>query len=91
MEWREWIGGSDGSKALWKGEDGFSVERWRFWKQRFAYAAELKRRGLAGRVVDQVVMCARKAGEAMHAVEQEDAFALEWLRELFTSDEVSSP
>lgn len=89
VEWREWIGGSDGSKALWKGDDGFSVERWVFWKQRFRYAAELKRRGFAGRVVNDVVMWAREAGKMMHAVEQEDAFALDGLREVFERDENS--
>lgn len=81
VEWREWIGSSDGSNALWKGEDGFIVERWTFWKQRFAYAAGVKRGGLAGRVVDDVVACARKACKAMHAIEQEDAFALDAIRE----------
>ncbi|KAG9605862.1 hypothetical protein KCU77_g372, partial [Aureobasidium melanogenum] len=91
MEWREWVGGSDGSKALWKGEDGFSVERWMFWKERFGIAAGLKRRGFAGRVVDDVVMCAREAGKVMHAVEQEDAFALDGLLDMFDSDEILNP
>jgi hypothetical protein len=91
METKEWIGGSDGSKALWKGEDGFGVERWMFWKERFGAAAGLKRRGFAGRVVDDVVMYAKDAGKVMHAVEQEDAYALNGLAMVFDRDEVSSP
>lgn len=90
MEERDWIGGSDGSKALWQGEGGFSVERWVFWKGRFKDAAGLKRRGFAGRVVDDVVMHAKEVGKVMFAVEQEDAFALNGLAMVFDRDGVSS-
>ncbi|CAD0087684.1 unnamed protein product, partial [Aureobasidium vineae] len=89
--WREWIGGSDGSKPLWPGDDGFSVERWTFWKARFGDVAELRQRGFAGRVIDDVVMCARMAVKAMHEVEQEDAFVFDALSKVFESSEVSSP
>ncbi|KAH0339831.1 hypothetical protein KCU81_g7084, partial [Aureobasidium melanogenum] len=90
MEERDWIGGSDGSEALWQGEDGFRVERWVFWKERFADVARLKRKGFAGRVIDDVVMCARDAGKMMGAVEQEDAFALDGLAMVFDGDGASS-
>lgn len=90
-EEREWIGGSDGSEALWKGECGFSVERWVFWKERFGAATGLKRSGFAGRVVDGVVMRAKEAVTVMQAVEQEDGFALDGLAMVFERDEVSSP
>ncbi|THV94636.1 hypothetical protein D6D26_07734, partial [Aureobasidium pullulans] len=44
--WKQWIGGSDGSEPLWKGDDGFSVQRWGFWKERLGDLAGLKREGL---------------------------------------------
>lgn len=83
VERREWIGGSDGSKALWKGDDGFSVERWAFWKERFEYAAVLPRKRFAGRVVNDVVMWAREAVQMMHAAEQDDAVALDGFSNMF--------
>lgn len=91
VELTEWTGGSDGSKALWKGNNGLSVERWGFWKQRLRYAAGLKRRGFAGRVVDDVVMWTREAGKMVHVVEQENAIAFDGLREVFDRDGVSRP
>jgi hypothetical protein len=30
--WKEWLGYSDGSKPTRTGDDGYSVERWMFWK-----------------------------------------------------------
>jgi hypothetical protein len=76
VEQRPWIGGSDGGQCLWSGDDGFGVERWIFWKQRFEVIGNSRRRGFAGRVVDDIVRCARQAIMTMDSVEQEDGFAL---------------
>lgn len=75
--WKQWIGGGDGSEPLWKGDDGFSVQRWGFWKERLGDLAGLKRRGSAGRVIDGIVMHARMAGRAMDEVELEYGVALD--------------
>jgi hypothetical protein len=91
VEWRCWVGGSDGGKCLWTGDEGFSVERWTHWKQRFGDVGGLKRRGFAGRVVDDVVRCARQAMKTMSGVEQEDGFALDGILGLFDCDGTSSP
>lgn len=65
LEWKRWIVGSDGGRCLWDGDEGFEVERWVFWKQRFGVVVGLGRREFAGRVVDDVVRCARQAVKAM--------------------------
>ena len=62
---------------MWKGDDGFSVQRWGFWKERLGDLAGLKRRGSAGRVIDGIVMHARMAGRAMDEVELEYGVALD--------------
>ncbi|KEQ74221.1 hypothetical protein M436DRAFT_71682 [Aureobasidium namibiae CBS 147.97] len=90
LEWRSWLGGSDGGKCLWSGDEGFSVERWVFWKHRFGVVVGLGRRGFASRVVDDVVGCARRAGKVMREVEQEDGFAVDGVLGLFGRDDVSS-
>ena len=61
---------------MWTGDEGFSVERWVFWKQRFGVVGGLGRR-FAGRVVDDVVGWARRASQAMRDVEREDGFAVD--------------
>jgi hypothetical protein len=76
---------------LWTGDQGFSVERWMFWKRRFEDVSGLKRRGFAGRVVGDVVRCARQAMKTMSGVEQEDGFALDGILGLFHCDGTSSP
>lgn len=81
--WKQWIGGSDGGEPLWKGDDGFSVQRWGFWKERLGDLAGLKRRGFAGRVIDGIVMYARMARRAMDEVELEDGFALDGVSRLY--------
>jgi hypothetical protein len=90
VEQRYWYGGSDGGRGLWDGHGGFGIERWEFWKQRFEVVGGLKRRGFAGRVVDDVVRCARQAVMVMQRVEQEDGFALDGILGLFERDEMSS-
>lgn len=89
-EERSWIGGSDGGKCLWSGDDGFSVERWMFWKQRFEVVGGLRRRGFAGRVVDDIVRCSRLAVKMMARVEQEDGYALDAMSVLFMHDDTLS-
>jgi GNAT superfamily N-acetyltransferase len=84
-EQRDWIGGSDGGKCLWSGDDGFSVERWMFWKQRFEVVRGLRRRGFAGRVVDDIVSWARQAVISMDTVEREDGYALGDISSLFSA------
>jgi hypothetical protein len=69
--WKEWLGGSDGSKPTWTGDDGFSVERWMFWKQQLVEALKLEERG--GRVTDNVVSHSTRAISAMNAAEQDSA------------------
>ncbi|KAI5208413.1 hypothetical protein E4T38_02893 [Aureobasidium subglaciale] len=69
--WREWLGQSDGSKPTWLGGDGYSVERWRFWKEQLVEALELESRG--GRVIDHIVDCSRRAVKAMEDAERADA------------------
>ncbi|KAG9692466.1 hypothetical protein KCU95_g7218, partial [Aureobasidium melanogenum] len=69
--WKEWLGGSDGSKPTWVGDDGFSVERWIFWKEQLVEVLEVEERG--GRVVDNIVDHAKRAIKAMNDVEQENA------------------
>jgi hypothetical protein len=91
VEWRCWVGGSDGGKCLWTGDEGFSVERWMHWKQRFGDVSGLKRRGFAGRVVDDVVRCARLAVKMMCRVEQDEGFALDDISGLFERNDTSSP
>jgi hypothetical protein len=88
---RDWIEGSDGGKCLWSGDDGFSVERWNFWKQRFGIIGGLRRRGFAGRVIDDIVRCSRQAVMTMDAVEREDGFALDGMSILFGHDDTSCP
>jgi hypothetical protein len=90
-EQRDWIEGSDGGKCLWSGDDGFSVERWNFWKQRFGIIGGLRRRGFAGRVIDDIVRCSRQAVMTMDAVEREDGFALDGMSILFGHDDTSCP
>ena len=90
LEQRCWIGGSDGGKCLWNGDEGFSVERWMFWKQRFEVVGELGRKGFAGRVVDGVIGSARQAGEMMQRVEHEDGSALGVTSRLFERDDTAS-
>ncbi|KAK6001256.1 hypothetical protein QM012_002587 [Aureobasidium pullulans] len=63
--WKQWLGGSDGSNPIWLGDDGFSVERWRFWKERFVAVLEIE--GGDGCVFDH----ARRAAKAMDDAEQE--------------------
>lgn len=75
---------------MWTGDEGFSVERWVVWKQRFGVVEGLGRRGFAGRVVDDVVECARRAGKAMLEVEREDGFAVDGILGLFERDDISS-
>jgi hypothetical protein len=89
VEQRYWYGGSDGGNGLWDGDGGFGVERWEFWKQKFEEMGGLKRRGFAGRVVDDVVRCARQAVMVTQRVEQEDAFALDGILGLFERDDTS--
>ncbi|THY21215.1 hypothetical protein D6D00_07311 [Aureobasidium pullulans] len=81
--WKEWIGGSDGSEPLWKGDDGFSVQRWGVWKERLGDPAGLKRRGFVGRVIDGIVMHARMAGRAMDEVELEYGVVLDGVSGLY--------
>lgn len=90
LEQRSWLGGSDGGKCSWGGDEGFSVERWVFWKQRFEVVGGLGRRGFAGRVIDDVVGWARRAGMAMREVEQGDGFAVDGILRLYERDDVSS-
>ncbi|KAG9663301.1 hypothetical protein KCU64_g1396, partial [Aureobasidium melanogenum] len=66
--WKEWLGGSDGSKPTWVGDDGFSVERWLFWKEQYVEVLEVEERG--GRVIDKIVNHARRAIKAMDDAEQ---------------------
>ncbi|KAI4855958.1 hypothetical protein E4T45_02591 [Aureobasidium sp. EXF-8846] len=87
VEQRPWIGGSDGGKCLWKGDDGFGIERWMFWKQRFEVIGGLRRRGFAGRVVDDIVRCSRLAVKTMARVEQGDSYALDAMSVLFKHDD----
>lgn len=68
--WKEWLGGSDGSKPTWLGDDGFRVERWMFWKEQFVEVLKVEERG--GHVIDNIVSHARRAVEAMDDVEQDD-------------------
>lgn len=75
---------------MWDGDEGFGVERWVFWKQRFGVVEGLGRRGFAGRVVDDVVRCARQAVKAMRDVEQEVGVALDGMSVLFESDAMAS-
>jgi hypothetical protein len=82
-EERSWIGDSDGGKCLWSGDEGFGIERWMFWKQKFEVIGGLGRRGFAGRVVDDIVRCARQAVMTMEAVEQGDGFTLDDISSLF--------
>lgn len=66
--WKEWLGGSDGSKPVCLGDDVFSIERWRFWKERLGAVVELE---------DEVVVgFGRRALEAMDDAEQEDAYTV---------------
>lgn len=39
---KRWIGGDDGGDSMWDGEEGFSVERWAFWKKRFGEMGRLE-------------------------------------------------
>ena len=60
---------------LWadrKGKEGFSRERWRFWKEQFNSA------GTAWHVTDVAKMMSKKAVEVMQATERE---AEEWTAE----------
>jgi hypothetical protein len=91
VQQRPWVGGSDGGQCLWSGDDGFSVERWIFWKQRFEVVEGLRRRGFAGRVVNDVVRCSRLAVKTMVRVEQEDGSALDGMSVLFKHDDASRP
>jgi antirestriction protein ArdC len=71
--------------CLWSGDEGFSVERWMFWKQRFEVVGGLRRRGFAGRVVDDIVRYARQAVRTMGSIEQEDGYALDDISSLFSA------
>ncbi|KAH0352344.1 hypothetical protein KCU83_g3959, partial [Aureobasidium melanogenum] len=66
--WKEWLGGSDGSKPTRVGDDKFSVERWLFWKEQYVEVLEVEERG--GRVIDKIVSHARRAIKAMDDAEQ---------------------
>ncbi|KAH0391715.1 hypothetical protein KCU89_g14220, partial [Aureobasidium melanogenum] len=70
--WKEWLGGSDGSKPTWVGDDGFSVKRWMFWKKQLVEVLEVEERG--GRVIDKIVSHSRKAVEAMDDAERENPY-----------------
>lgn len=39
---QRWIGGYDGGDLVWKGEEGYGVERWAFWKKRFGEIGNLE-------------------------------------------------
>lgn len=90
LEWRRRIVGSDGGVCLWDGDEGFSVQRWVFWKQRFEGVEGLGRRGFAGRVIDDVVGRARQAIKVMRDVEQEEGLALDGISCLFERHDVPS-
>ncbi|KAM0803716.1 hypothetical protein BDR22DRAFT_839698 [Usnea florida] len=61
---QRWIGGPEyGSQCLFTGRDGFSVERWAFWKRRFEDIRGLQR------VIDGVKNLAAEAAEMMAEIE----------------------
>lgn len=55
-----WIGQVDGGDSLWLGTSGFDMNRWEFWKTRFAEIAQLP---AAKAVVDSA---SRAAAEMQH-------------------------
>lgn len=59
-----WIGGEDGGFLVWTGADGFSVERWTFWKRRFGEIAHSE-------VKEEVKKLAAQAVEEMEKIEKQ--------------------
>ncbi|KAL8668380.1 MAG: hypothetical protein Q9168_006991 [Polycauliona sp. 1 TL-2023] len=63
--YQRWIGGEHGSELTFLGKDGFSMDRWAFWKTRFEQISMLEG-------VDRDVMeYAGQAARAMNKIEQE--------------------
>lgn len=64
---QRWIGGDDGGELLWVGSEGFSLERWGFWKKRFGEISgiEAKKhvRQLAARAVEEMEKIEREMAE----------------------------
>lgn len=58
-----WIGGEDGGPLVWTGADGFSVERWTFWRKRFGEIARFA-------VKEEVKKLAAQAAEEMEKIEK---------------------
>ena len=63
---QRWMGGPEhGSQLLFTGRDGFSIERWMFWRKRFEHI-----RGLQG-ATDDVKDLAAQAAEMMAEIESD--------------------
>jgi len=62
---QRWMG-MYGGTLLWTGEEGFSIERWNFWKQRFSHISQLEG-------TERVVQLAAQAAEEMEKIDGENA------------------
>jgi hypothetical protein len=61
---QRWIGGSDGGKNLFTGDEGFSIERWSFWARKLEAISKL-----GGHVSES----AAKAARTMAIIEKEQS------------------
>ena len=59
-----WIGGTYGGVVLWDKRDGFSIERWAFWRDRFREFSKLQ----AG--CEEAKKQAEKAAQTMQTIEE---------------------
>ena len=59
-----WIGGSHGGVVMWEKRDGFSLERWAFWRDRFREFSKLQ----IGN--EEAKMEAARAVETMQMIEE---------------------
>lgn len=61
-----WIGGTDGGPNLFEGDEGFSMERWHFWAQRFEDISKLGEKAM-----ESVIHSATEAAKKMAMIERE--------------------
>ena len=65
-EVQKWIGGRDGGNQLWTRRDGFSLERWDFWKRRLEVISRLNEAS------EEARQHAFKAAAEMQKIESEE-------------------
>ncbi len=74
--------GAYGGTLLWTGEEGFSIERWEFWKQRFGEIAQLGENHM-------VKQLAAQAAEEMGIIDSEHALLSAWVGKQYPADPIS--